>query len=155
MAGAASPSPRRARGTLHASAVDRLAWAVLWLLAVATLALARLLVPASAGIGTHQQLGLPPCGLYEWLRLPCPACGLTTSFAHLARLQVEASLHANPMGLPLFVATAFAVPLTALAFIRRRSVAHVIDAVRADRIALWFVIALLASWVARLVARSV
>src|SRR5437016_1117396 len=34
---------------------------------------------------THRGLGLPPCTFYEQTRLPCPSCGMTTSFALLIR----------------------------------------------------------------------
>ena len=36
-------------------------------------------------IATHQQLGLPPCTFLEVTGVPCPACGMTTSFALLVR----------------------------------------------------------------------
>ena len=34
-------------------------------------------------MGTHQQLGLPPCNFVTLTGYPCPACGMTTSFALL------------------------------------------------------------------------
>jgi len=37
------------------------------------------------GHGTHQQLGLPPCTFYVIFQRPCPACGMTTSWAWLLR----------------------------------------------------------------------
>ena len=42
--------------------------------------LASTLSPDPAGIGTHEQLGLPPCGLNALFEIPCPACGMTTSW---------------------------------------------------------------------------
>lgn len=47
---------------------------------------------------THRQLGLPPCSFYQWTGLPCPSCGMTTSFALLVRGDVWNSLRANPVG---------------------------------------------------------
>lgn len=49
------------------------------------LATTRWLTPDVRGLGTHEQLGLPPCGFYLWYGLPCPSCGMTTSWAWLTR----------------------------------------------------------------------
>jgi hypothetical protein len=47
---------------------------------------------------THRQLGLPPCTFYEVTGLPCPSCGMTTSFALLMHGDVVNSLRANAVG---------------------------------------------------------
>ena len=47
---------------------------------------------------THRQLGLPPCTFYEVTGVPCPSCGMTTSFALLAHGDVKNSLAANWVG---------------------------------------------------------
>jgi hypothetical protein len=47
---------------------------------------------------THRQLGLPPCTFKVLTRLPCPSCGMTTSFALLVRGDVWNSLRANAVG---------------------------------------------------------
>jgi len=49
-------------------------------------------------LATHQQLGLPPCNFYFVTGLPCPACGMTTSFALLMHGDVRNSLRANAVG---------------------------------------------------------
>jgi hypothetical protein len=49
-------------------------------------------------IATHTQLGVPPCNFYVMTGKPCPACGMTTSFALLVRGDVAASLRANWAG---------------------------------------------------------
>jgi hypothetical protein len=47
---------------------------------------------------THRQLGLPRCNMVELTGKPCPACGMTTSFALLAHGDVLQSLRANWVG---------------------------------------------------------
>jgi hypothetical protein len=47
---------------------------------------------------THRQLGLPPCTFYAVTGMPCPACGMTTSFALLVRGDVGNSMRANAVG---------------------------------------------------------
>jgi hypothetical protein len=50
---------------------------------------------------THLQLGLPPCTFYEMTGIPCPSCGMTTSFALLLHGDVVNSLRANAVGTAL------------------------------------------------------
>ena len=49
-------------------------------------------------MATHTQLGMPPCNFVVMTGKPCPACGMTTSFALLVRGDVRASLRANWAG---------------------------------------------------------
>lgn len=72
---------------------------------LALLAVARTLTPADAGIGTHQQLGLPPCSAMRILGIPCPTCGMTTAFSHTVRAQFAAAFLAQPAGMLFAVAT--------------------------------------------------
>jgi hypothetical protein len=47
---------------------------------------------------THLQLGLPPCSFRVLTGVPCPSCGMTTSFALLMRGDIANSLRANSVG---------------------------------------------------------
>jgi hypothetical protein len=67
------------------------------------------LEPDRHGYGTHQQLGLPPCTSIVLFGCRCPACGMTTSWAHLLHGNVRAALAANVAGACLAVVTAVAV----------------------------------------------
>jgi hypothetical protein len=49
-------------------------------------------------MSTHTQLGIPPCNFVIMFGKPCPACGMTTSFALLVRGDVSNSLRANWTG---------------------------------------------------------
>jgi hypothetical protein len=62
------------------------------------LVVARRLEPDPRGFGTHTQLGLLPCAFRATTGHPCPTCGMTTSFAWFARLELLRSWRANPAG---------------------------------------------------------
>jgi hypothetical protein len=47
---------------------------------------------------THRQLGLNKCTFYELTGVPCPSCGMTTSFALLMHGDPVNSLRANAAG---------------------------------------------------------
>ena len=63
--------------------------------------------PAADGHGTHTQLGLPPCGWVVGMGIPCPSCGMTTSFAHATDGNLLGALQAQPAGALLALGTAF------------------------------------------------
>ncbi len=67
---------------------------------LSVLVLAALLKPSPEGFGTHtgHPLRLSSCGWLERTGIPCPACGMTTSFAWFVRGNVAASLYVQPMG---------------------------------------------------------
>lgn len=76
------------------------------------LIIARSLEPAQRGYGTHQQLGLPACTSLVLWGIPCPACGMTTSWAWATRGKWTLAAEANAGGfLLLLIALAF-VPTT-------------------------------------------
>ena len=73
--------------------------------ALAVLLVALRLRPDGKGIGTHQQLGLDRCQFEARTGLPCPTCGMTTSFSYFVRGRWLASAYVQPMGTVLaFVA---------------------------------------------------
>jgi hypothetical protein len=63
------------------------------------------LTPNPNGMGTHTQLGLDECQFALRTGLPCPTCGMTTSFAWFARGNLAASVYVQPMGAFLAVMT--------------------------------------------------
>ena len=67
------------------------------------------LEPSPIGMGTHQQLGLPPCTMRVLAGMRCPGCGMTTSWSYLMHGQWRESLAANLGGFMLaFYSLAFA-----------------------------------------------
>jgi hypothetical protein len=65
---------------------------------VSGLATARQLEPNSMGLGTHQQLGLPPCSMRLIFGIRCPGCGMTTSWAHFMQGEWLESLQTSVGG---------------------------------------------------------
>ena len=95
----------------HNRPLPRIGWggrliaAAMALGSLAVLVLASQLNPNPAGVETHRQLGLPPCGLLQVSGVPCMTCGMTTSFAHLTHGQIWQSIVVQPGGTVLaFVA---------------------------------------------------
>jgi hypothetical protein len=127
----------------------RLLWAACAGLAFAILATARALTPDPSGFGTHTQLGLPPCGFLRLTALPCPLCGLTTAFAHMARLQITSALHAHVLGPALFALTVLALPLCLFAFARALPIARAIDLLRLSRLVAIIGVAVALCWAGR------
>lgn len=67
------------------------------------LVVARFLTPSQSGMGTHQSLGLPPCGAVVLWGIPCPSCGMTTSWAWFVRGDFWRSWATNPGGFLLAI----------------------------------------------------
>jgi len=74
------------------------------LAALTVLVIGVTLKPAPAGVGTHRAMGFHQCDFLARTGLPCPSCGMTTSFAHFVRGQWPASLYVQPMGFVLALA---------------------------------------------------
>src|SRR3954447_1271956 len=62
------------------------------------LVIAARLSPASAGVSTHTALGMNDCQFLARTGLPCPSCGMTTSFSLFVRGKILGSLYVQPMG---------------------------------------------------------
>ncbi len=68
------------------------------------------LEPDPRGFGTHQRLGLPPCTIRAVFGVPCPSCGMTTSFANFTKGRCYEAARANAGGLVLALVSAALVP---------------------------------------------
>ena len=80
----------------------------------ALVAVAAWLTPDGRGFGTHTQLTHGPC-VFQWFTgLPCPTCGMTTSFAHMARFQVLRAVKVQPAGAVIFAAIVALIPMSVL-----------------------------------------
>lgn len=150
-------APPRGRGSPFAADlvkqgnwVSLLVWLVLFAGPLAVVITAALLTPSPSGHGTHTQLGLPPCGFLVYTGYPCPGCGLTTSFAHMVRLQVVGAAQANPFGILLFTATVLTIPLAAMGIVRRLPVVDTLDRLHAEKIAIGLSVVSIVTWLVRI-----
>lgn len=97
-------------------------------------------------LGTHQQLGLPPCTFKEMVGVPCPSCGMTSSFSLLLHGDVLNSLKANFAGTALVTFGLFFVPWAlASAFLRRFVFIRALEIV-VFRLAVIFLVVLFGRW---------
>jgi hypothetical protein len=144
--------PRATPNLSEYSKSDQAKYIALGLVSSVVLIAARLLRPSSQGVGTHEQLGLPPCAFLHFTGIPCPSCGLTTSFAHAARLHFYEALIAQPFGLILFCLTALSVPLSLYLIYTRVSGARLFYSARFNK-AMYIMIALyLLGWLYKIAA---
>jgi hypothetical protein len=100
---------------------------------------------------THTQLGLPECNFYRLTRLPCPSCGMSTSFALLVRGDLWNSLCANAVGTLLAAFLLVLLPWSILCAVRGRL--YLVRSVEPTvfRLLLAFVTLMLLRWVIVLV----
>lgn len=74
-----------------------------------------------SGLGTHRALGLPNCLFLEWTGLPCPSCGLTTSFTHLLHGHFSEAFTVHPLGPLLFLGFALAAVCSLAEYFNRKT----------------------------------
>ena len=71
-------------------------------------------------MATHTQLGMAPCNMVVLYGKPCPACGMTTSFALLMKGDVLNSAKANWVGTGLAATCLLLVPWAVGSAVRGR-----------------------------------
>ncbi|MEM1226203.1 MAG: DUF2752 domain-containing protein [Planctomycetota bacterium] len=97
------------------AAGSRLAVAFLAIGLAVPFVVASRLSPEPDGLATHQQLGLPPCTARVWFGIRCPACGMTTAWAHFVRGRWDRSLNCNTGGFLLACLASLSVAVFAVA----------------------------------------
>jgi hypothetical protein len=100
------------RQLISASMQVRIYCAMVLLVCGGMLGVGMWLRPDASGTGTHQQLGLAPCGWYTTWGFPCMTCGCTTAVSHFAHGQLIASFVTQPFGFTVGLVAAILVPLT-------------------------------------------
>lgn len=69
------------------------------------------LTPAPEGYGTHRAMGFLACNMIRATGIPCPTCGMTTSFAWFYRGNLLASAYVQPAGFAAAYFTAMLLPM--------------------------------------------
>jgi hypothetical protein len=113
---------------------------------LAVLTTAALLRPDPAGHGTHESMGLPPCGVATAFDFPCLTCGMTTSFAHAANGELGAAFLTQPFGAGLAIAAASAAWIAAYVAATGSTIGRLFGRALLGR-GLWGILALaIAAW---------
>lgn len=128
------------RGVRIALALVALGW-------VAVFGIAGWLKPDPRGMGTHEQLGLPPCTFYRVTGMPCPSCGMTTSFCQLVHGNLAKSLEANPVATLLAAAAMIGTPWLGISVIWGRRLGIKNYEVWMTRGVLLLLILMMANWI--------
>ena len=129
---------------------DHILYGFCWVSFLAVLGVARWLRPDRAGLGTHTELGLPPCGFYEAFHKPCPSCGMTTSFAWMLHGHPITAIQTQPAGVGVFLATLCAWFYLPVAWKKRRPFEHLFDLPAFLPTVVALIVLILVVWVWRL-----
>jgi hypothetical protein len=118
---------------------------------IAVFALAVWLDPYQEGkvwlMETHRQLGWPECNFKKFTGMPCPSCGMTSSFALLMHGDLVNSLRANAAGTFLAVLCLAYIPWALVCAIRKRRLLIVSYERALTRLVVLFVLLMLGRWV--------
>ena len=117
---------------------------------LAVLAIARWLPPDRRGFGTHEGLGLPPCGLIMTSGLPCPSCGMTTSFSLMMHGRPVDAIVAQPAGALLSLGAMIGVILACQTAATGRVIQVDWDRLGPVRVMLGFGLLIVGGWAVKL-----
>ncbi|MBI1338241.1 MAG: DUF2752 domain-containing protein [Phycisphaera sp.] len=103
--------------------------------------------PDARGMGTHEELGLPPCGFVVATGLPCATCGYTTSFSLAAHGSLVQSFINQPAACVLALFTACMAVVSGVAFVYGGSLGPLGRALWRPRVVLGYGAFVLIAWV--------
>ncbi|QOV90800.1 DUF2752 domain-containing protein [Humisphaera borealis] len=111
------------------------------------------LTPNASGVGSHRGLGLQSCALLERAGMPCPSCGMTTSFTWFAHGNLIASFYVQPMGMLLALACACTVWAGAYVAISGKPVHRLLAMLPAGRLLFWILGFFILAWAWKILIR--
>jgi hypothetical protein len=103
-------TPQLRQRSVHFNRHERCGLVLLGCGLAGLLATASILRPDPSGLGTHRQLGLPPCTMNAFLGIRCPGCGMTTSWAYTLHGDMVMGLQCNASGVLLCLLASVMVP---------------------------------------------
>ncbi len=104
------------------------------------------ITPDGRGHGTHEQLGMQPCGWPMAWDIPCPTCGVTTAACHLVHLSPLRSIQTQPFGAALAAFGLWAAVYAAFCLVTRRSFMDRIVRLPYGTMATGAIVLFLAAW---------
>lgn len=110
-----------------------------------------LLTPDARGYGTHEHLFLPPCYFKYFLNISCPACGLTTAFAYLAKGQLFEAFHTHWMSPLIFILFVFLFLYSLICLVRGKSFWSLFQNKWVPTFSSFIVLGMLLCWIVKLV----
>lgn len=127
-------------------AADRVTATVLVAAAIAaTVTLARV-GPDARGHGTHEQLGMQPCGWPIQYGIPCPTCGCTTAATQVVHGHLLDAFVTQPFGAVVMLLLLGLGVHAAQCLVRGRSFVDLVLRVPFFRIVAGLVVLLFAAW---------
>jgi len=131
----------------ESSASEKIIQAALLVGCIGTGILGSMLEPDPSGVGTHTRLGLPPCGFYTVTGIPCPTCGVTTSFVEAAHGRFKKSFFTQPLGLFVFAGICAGVIILTAALATNKSLFRLKLPVSACTMAIVILAVVVFSWI--------
>lgn len=116
---------------------------------VTVLGLASWMSPDPRGLGTHEQLGMSPCGFARATGWPCMTCGMTTAFTHCAHNQWWQAWLVQPAGTVAALITACTGWVSLAVLVKGADVGPITSKLR-PRLLLWVGGFVLAAWLYKL-----
>lgn len=132
---------------LRPDRVERIFFVLMGLGSALCIFLAMSIEPDPRGFGTHEQLGLAPCGMLETVGVPCPSCGMTTSWSLAAHGRVWDAVRNQPCGAALFFVAIGLLPLSLYVLSGRFSAFNWLLEHRALAWAVGFLVFFVLSWI--------
>jgi len=102
--------------------------------------------PDPRGFGTHEQLGMVPCGWPPSGGIPCPTCGATTAACYLVHLSPLAAVATHPFGAVVAAVGLWMSGWAAFCLIMGRSFLDPLVRLRWGSITIWTLVLFLGSW---------
>lgn len=114
------------------------------------LSLSYFLIPDPRGFGTHERLWLPPCYFQFFFHIPCPACGLTTSFAHLSKGDWGTAFHLHWMSPLLFFTFIFLFIYSLFCLLKQKTFWKLFENKLTPYLASFIILGMLITWAVKL-----